>query len=298
MAEGVENVLRDGYITWRKNHNIALPFLFNLIASFLLLIIFTVLLFLLLGIPLILNFSELASNLSDSARFMNPASLLVSFLLIILLGVVLFFIYLLINSYFTAGAIGMAKTALETGKTSLDDMFSYGRKKFLSLFFANILLLIFIIVVGFVLVIIQAFIKVPFIEIFVAIVSIVFALFPFAIVISDLGAIGGLKRSYNLFMKNKLLVFLVFVFLKYVVEFISMGIFLLSMVILSAGLLSVPITMSPSVMDLAFMYSGMMILFLVWLFALIFISIIIGVFAISPLTTVWWSRFYMDLTKK
>jgi hypothetical protein len=296
MDEGLENVLRTGYATWRKNLNIALPFLFNLIAGVLLLIVFAVLSLLIIGIPLTLNLYELTAPPSDSARFLDPASLAISLLLIFIIGVVLFFIYLLIDSYFTAGAIGMAKTALEMGKTSLGDMFSYGGKKFLSMFFANLILFVFIIAMGIFLAIIQAITNAPLIEAFIAITSIIFALFPFAIVISDLGAIDGLKRSYDLFMKNKLLFFLIFIFVRYIIQFIYLGVFVLGMVLLSAGILSLPITTSPSLAEVALMSSGVILLLFFWFLATILISSIVGIF-VSSLTTVWWSGFYMGLTQ-
>jgi len=46
---------------------------------------------------------------------------------------------MLISAFFTAGAIGMAKVATQTGKTSMSDMKDYGRRKFISLLFADII---------------------------------------------------------------------------------------------------------------------------------------------------------------
>lgn len=46
---------------------------------------------------------------------------------------------MLISAFFTAGAISMAKEATETGKTCMSDMKEYGRRKFISLLFADII---------------------------------------------------------------------------------------------------------------------------------------------------------------
>lgn len=52
--------------------------------------------------------------------------------IIIIAVIITVILVLLISAFFTAGAIGMAKEATETGRTNLSDMMDYGRRKFIS----------------------------------------------------------------------------------------------------------------------------------------------------------------------
>ncbi|RCV63244.1 hypothetical protein C5S53_14945 [Methanophagales archaeon] len=189
---------------------------------------------------------------------------------------------LLINAFFSAGAIGMAKEATETGRTSLSDMKGYGKRKFISLLFADIIVAL-IALIGFVFLIPGIVYALPIITtssepapnaillatimlgllcmfIYMLIVTILFALTRYSVVIDDLGAIEAVKNGFNMFMKNKLDVFLLW---------------LVALVI--AIVVSIILSVIP--------YIGP------------FLNIVVSVIVIQPLIVIWWSRFYLSILK-
>ncbi len=195
---------------------------------------------------------------------------------------------MLINAFFTAGAIGMAKEATERGRTSLSDMVEYGRRKFISLLFANIIVglialagLVFLIPgITYIYILhipdIKALSAQPefmpamailglgivIMVLYMLIISMVFALPPYAVVIDDLGAIEGVKSGFKSFMSHKLDVFLLWlVVLVMLVVSIIAGFVLLS---------AVP--------------------FVGWL-----LDIAVSLVVIQPLTVIWWSRLYLSM---
>jgi hypothetical protein len=190
---------------------------------------------------------------------------------------------MLISAFFTAGAIGMAKEATETGRTSLSDMKDYGRRKFISLLFADIIVGL-ISLVGLVFLIPGILYALPNIttlseptpevilpalatfmigilimSIYMILISILFALPRYAVVIDDLGAIEGVKRGFKIFMNHKV------------------DVFLLWLVALVIGIaVSVILSLIP--------YVGQ------------FLNIVVSIIVIQPLTFIWWSRLYLSIT--
>jgi len=177
----------------------------------------------------------------------------------------------------------MAKEATETGRTDISHMMEYGKRKFLSLFFTDIILGL-ISFVGVVFLVpgilytlpkLMGLSELPPGEVFTAfaifglgvltmslyilIISIIFALPRYAVVIGDLGAISGIKTVFNMFMRNKVAVFLLWLI-----------VFVVSLI--SASLGAIP-------------YIG-------WV-----ISAILSIIIISPLTVIWWSRLYLSMTE-
>jgi len=313
MTESIENILKSGFGIWRKNHNIALPFLFNLFASFLLVIIFIASLFLILAIPLTLDVQRITNSSSNIAELMDVGSVL----MVVLLFVIFVSLYILVNSFFLAGAVGMARRAIETKRTSLNDMVNSGKRKFLDLFLAQLIIsvsiiLLFLFLIGIPILIVT---KVPVIAmigssliefggnllgLLVTVIAILFIAVPFAIVISDLGAIEGLKRGYRFFMDNKFPVMLLWIFVKYASEFMGYAIFFIAAIAFSLGILSVPIPSDISAISSFALEPLLMSLSLVFIIAVviaILVSLVISVFVVSPLMTVWWSILYMDRVK-
>jgi len=204
--------------------------------------------------------------------------------LVIVAIIITVILVLLINAFFTAGAIGMAKEATETSRTSLSDMKEYGKRKFISLLFADIIvgLIIFAGVVFLIPgilyalpvittspeptpeVIMPAFaifiIGMLLMSIYAIIVSIVFALPRYSVVIDDLRAIEGVKRGFNIFMKNKLDVFLLWLIALVISAIVS---FILSLIPFIGQLL----------------------------------NLVISVIVIQPLIVIWWSRLYLSMVK-
>ncbi|RLI92097.1 MAG: hypothetical protein DRO89_02760 [Candidatus Altiarchaeales archaeon] len=166
-------------------------------------------------------------------------------------------------------------------------MIYYGKKKFLGLFFAYIL--IFLITIPGLLFFIPAVIAFlsKMINVGVSLLvfgfamwmlyqlalNIILILVPYAIVIGDLGAIEGIKKGYRLVMKNKLSV----VFLLFVTQALLWGCDLVIQVITSLM----------NVIPLL----GIFINLGIWILYIIFIVVVI-----TPLSVVWWTRLYMDRT--
>ncbi|MDY6966988.1 MAG: hypothetical protein SVM80_13705, partial [Halobacteriota archaeon] len=96
--------------------------------------------------------------------------------------------------------------------------------------------------------------------IYIFIISIIFAPSRYAIVISDLKAIDGLKEGFNFFMENKISVFLLF---------------------LIVGI----VMMLPTLILGSIPYVGGVL------------SMIMMVVLIQPLVVLWWSRLYLRVTR-
>jgi len=201
--------------------------------------------------------------------------ILAAIIIAVILGV-------LISAFFNAGAIGMAKEATETGRTSLSDMKEYGKRKFISLLFADIIVGL-IALIGFVFLIPGIVYSLPIITtssepapnaillamimvgiicmaVYTLIVTILFALARYSVVIDDLGAVEGVKKGFNIFREHKLDVFLLW---------------------LVAGVIGIVVSIILSLIP----YIGQ------------FLNVAVSVIVIQPLIVIWWSRFYLSIVK-
>lgn len=287
MVEELGKILSNGFATWKRNLTICLPFVFSLIViGIVALVIIGSALVLAIGpfIPTILPYltdsGELPPEIMQqlSAPLMASAGLLLGALLVTVI------LMLLINTFFTAGAIGMARVATMTGHTSLADMLAYGRRKFLSLLGATVLIaviqlagLVFLIP-GLVSLIsgvkssgtpldlssMAAWalfgIGLLLLILYMLIISIVLAVPPYAVVISDLRALEGLKTGFRFFMGHKLVVFLLWL-----------------VVLVIAVLASMVLNNIPMVGGL--------------------LSMVVSVVIVQPLVVIWWTRLYLSGTE-
>jgi hypothetical protein len=126
MYEDFGTIINRGFYSWARNLNICIPFVLNFLFNIIIYIIF----FLAIGL---LIFQSNAGSLTDPA---NPSETEVLSMLwtglthniklssAIILGFILFGGF--VQSFFTAGAIGMAKKVTETGDTVLPDMIVSG----------------------------------------------------------------------------------------------------------------------------------------------------------------------------
>jgi len=287
MTEDLGSVIEKGVETWKKNLSICLPFVFSTILTFVVAII-------IIGSAILVAFPSLLSLIPYLTKPDEIPPYLISPLLpqflqsigIIAAAVILAIILgLLIHAFFSAGAIGMAKEAAEKGRASLSDMTDYGRRKFISLLFADIIVG-FIALAGVVFVIPGVLYILPYITtlsetppevvftaiaivgsgfmvmcIYLVLVSILFALTRYAVVIDDLGAVEGVKKGFNFFMAHKL------------------NVFLLWLIVLAIGMVagfilgSIPYIGQP-------------------------VSMVVSVIVIQPLTVIWWSRLYLSLPER
>jgi hypothetical protein len=283
MYEDIGTLISRGFETWRRNLNLAVPFVLMIVAIILLAVVMVVAILypLISASPDVLatagNFED-PEQLVDLLSSMTNAGLLAA---VVILGILAM---ILSGTYFTAGAIGMAQEATDTGKTTLKAMWASGRRHFLSLFLAEVLMMIIV-------VLILAVFSLPFtsslvagfesgnldpgqlilwVALFIAlslILSIVLAMVPYALVVDGLGPIDAIKVGVRFFLSNKMDVFIVWL----VVMAVSVAI----------QFLSVPFSGSET--------------------ASAIVSAIVGVasvLVISPLTTVWWTRLYMTRAGK
>ncbi|AKB18635.1 hypothetical protein MSWHS_1772 [Methanosarcina sp. WWM596] len=233
MYEDFEITLNRGFKTWTRNLNICIPFILNFFVSLILYFFF-------FGLMGFLFFASNTGSVVDLST-LPPAELYnmiwtgvrdnmaVSVLAIIVFSLLGMFL----QAFFTAGAIGMAKKASETGDTVLSDMVKSGSKNAFRLFLTNLLVTVMLLA-GIVFIVpgaltigdLSGLIQNPEASvesmgtlaigilvwgIYIIVVNIVLSLAPYALVIDELDPLGALKTGYRFFMRNKLDVFLIWI---------------------------------------------------------------------------------------
>jgi len=284
MVEELDSVIGKGFETWKKNLNICLPFVFSLILTFMaaVIIIGGAILVAVPSLPSLIPYLTKPGEIPHELILPLQSQFLQNIGIIIAAVIITVILVLLINAFFTAGAIGMAKEATEKGRTSLSDMTNYGRRKWINLLFANIIIglialagVVFLIPgVLYILPNITTLSQAPpeaillalaifglgflVMMVYIALISIMFALPPYAVVIDDLGAVNGVKRGFKFFMEHKVNVFLLWL-----------------IVIVIGGVVGFVLGSIPHIGQL--------------------ISMAVSVIVIQPLTVIWWSRLYLSM---
>nr|CBH38809.1 conserved hypothetical membrane protein [uncultured archaeon] len=284
MVEDIGSIIKKGFNTWKANLCISLPILFSSIITAIvaLIIIGSAILAAVPSLPSLIPHLSKPDELTPELILPLMSQLIQSIGLIIAAVIIAVILGLLISAFFNAGAIGMAKEATETGRTSLSNMKEYGKRKFISLLFADIIVGL-ITLIGFVFLIPGIVYSLPIITtssepapnvillvmimvgiicmaIYTLIVTILFALTRYSVVIDDLGAVEGVKKGFNIFRKHKL------------------DVFLLWLVALVIGIVvSIILSLIP--------YIGQ------------FLNVVVSVIVIQPLAVIWWSRFYLSIVK-
>lgn len=275
MYEDIGTLIRKGFETWKRNLNLAIPFVLMIVAIMLLAVVMA---FIVLY-PLITTSPDVfstAGDVEDPQQLIDLLQGLTNIGLLVAVVLVGILIMSLTASFFTAGAIGMAKEATETGRTTLKEMRASGRRHYLSLFLAEVLMMI-VVFAGLVL------LSLPFLSDLAAgfetgdpefgplvlwvilliayglLISIALAMVPYALVVEGLGPIGAIKVGIGFFSSNKMDVFLIWL----VVLAVSMAI----------QFVGVPFSGSQTASAIFSM-----------------VSVVVSVLVISPLTTVWWTR--------
>nr|AAU82171.1 conserved hypothetical protein [uncultured archaeon GZfos11A10] len=183
----------------------------------------------------------------------------------------------LISSFFESGAIGMAKTATETGVTGMQDLFYSGRKSAIDLFLANIAIFL-IILAGIVFLVPGALllrtsgesmlsaaaIFVGFIMLSLYMIILGIGLLPvkYALVVDHLGAIEGINRGWSFFSCHKLDVLVMF--------------FVMFVIYMLLGMIENIFYVTPITAQ-------------IWQF----VGWLINICVIMPLIVVWWTRLYI-----
>jgi hypothetical protein len=197
-------------------------------------------------------------------------SLLISFLLLMLFG-----------SFFFAGAIGMARQALQTGRASTGTMWSSGRRNIASLFL-NTLLIDLIMAAGLIFLLPWVLVSavhigdttsmglllagVLLLILYALSASLILALSPYALVVEGLGPLQALRASAAFFRQNKFDVFLLWL----IVLALAMGLQMLG------GWSSAD--PAKSLQPLSALAGAL------------------NIIVVSPLSTLWWTRLYLSRT--
>ncbi|MCW3133233.1 MAG: hypothetical protein N2V78_02755 [Methanophagales archaeon] len=283
MVEEISSVIGKGFDTWKENLCICLPFVFSLVLTSVVGIIITGGAILATVPSLLPQFTTHDEVAPEAILLLLMPQILQSIGIITIALIVTMILCMLIGAFFWAGAIGMAKEAIETGRTNISHMIEYGKRKFISLFFTDVIIglissvgIVFL-VPGILYIIpkLRALSELPPEELFTAvavfglgflamivytsIISIIFSLPRYAVVIDDVGAISGIKTGFKLFIRNKV------------------AVFLLWLIVLAVSL--IPMCFN------AIQYLGGVI------------GMILFVIIIQPLTVIWWSRLYLSMTE-
>ena len=284
MYEDFGTILNKGFNSWIRNLNICIPFILNFLINM-------ILYFLFFGLIGILLFTSSTGSIIDPATLSEEEIVTMvwkgfsenlGLSLVLILGFYLFATF--VQSFFTAGAIGMAKKASETGDAGFYDMLVSGSKNTFRLFL-TFLLITLLLLVGIIFIVPGAFavgdmstlienpeasvngvaalaIGVILWTAYIIILNLVLSLCRYALVIDELGPLEALSEGFRFFTNNKLDVFFIWI--------ITIGLALInSFVSEFAG--------SGSIMFAA-------------------IASLVPIVILEPLTAVLWTRLY--LTRK
>lgn len=226
MYEDFGTIINRGFYSWVRNLNICIPFVLNFLFNIILYVVFVVA----LGI---LIFESNAGSITGSAApsdtevfSMLWKGLSQNILLSAAFILVFILFEVLMQSFFTAGAIGMAKRATETGDTVLPDMIVSGSKNAFRLFLIYLLMGL-LMLVGIVFIVpgaltignLSALIENPqasslqgagllVIGIiiwsgYVIILNVALSFTQYALVIDELEPLEALSAGFHFFMQNK-----------------------------------------------------------------------------------------------
>lgn len=282
--EDIGKIISNGFETYTKNLALAIPFALNaVITGTLAIIVF--------GFGFFYLFGSSLSALGSASTPQAAAAILLPvitrhFYEIVILVIIYFLFFLFSQSFFIAGAIGMAQKATETGKSDLSAMIEAGKKNVVNLYLAEIL--VGLLALAGIVFIVPGAMKINLDQllsgnntdavlllaggvflwaIYIAILSLFLAVFSYALVIENLGPVDGIAAGFGFFKAHKSDVFLLW---------LVIGIILFVLMIADA------------------IFGGIPVLNVIWQFA----SLIINFLIIPPLTTLWWVRLYMTRTGK
>ena len=288
MQQDIGTIINKGFGTWTRNLNISLPYILNFGINGLLALMAFVVFVAVFVMPELSSIGLDPANISPEQMLSILSSVAVDHMMLIIAGIAFIMILMMfIQSYFTAGAIGMSKNAMETGDTHLNDMFFYGNQNVVNLFLTSILLAL-IMFAGIIFVVpgvlavenLSMFLSNPeetaassvllgigFLAwmLYILIASIVLSIVKYALVVGNLDPMSALEIGFRFFMGNKFDILLVWLILISISVLIG---------IIGEGISSVPVLST------------------LWTFA----DIAITVAVIPPLTTIWWTRLYLSRT--
>lgn len=287
MHEDMSTLLNRGYGTWTRNMVIAVPFILDLMATFLF-SIFAIILFVIVFVMPEIASSTVADNVPPEVYLGILSSLLKENLLLFIAGTLfLLIMFLLIGSFFEAGAIGMCRLALLSGDTSVGQMWTSARHHVLNLLLAKTL--VGLIIMAGVIFLVPGVLSSGGLEtlatdptstgsvlialgamawfLYALVAGILLFFVEYALVVDDLDPISALEKSLDFFRNNKISVITIIG----IIVAISLALEIFGSAISSIDTLA----------D-------------IWSLLYLFISVLV----IRPLTTIWITRMYMDHTGK
>lgn len=280
MAEDISKILSNGIDTYTKNISLCVPFILNMIFLALTALIITAIgFFSVLG-----SFSFREYNDPEAFVMAMISTLSQHVYEIAAIAIIGILILVLIASFFTSGAIGMARQATETGRTQLSTMMEAGKKNVLNLFLAEILVIL-LVLAGIVFLVpgiksmdfsqpsenttavLILFAGLLLYMIYLLILSFVMSAFRYALVIESLGPLEGIIAG---------------------IDFIKKNIFDVVLLIIVTFAVAFVFAIIDQIMGL------IPVINIIWFF----ISLIISACILSPIITIWWVRLYMTRTGK
>ena len=284
--ESINELIGRGFSLWRDNLNLCIPhllgFFFSLMALFagLMAVIFSGLLPLEELNETALQEMQYVEDMEEMQMLWGQmgehlAGLQSSEILQMASAILAIFILIaLVEAFFAAGAIGMSRQALEKGRSSTSAIWQAGRRHFLSLFLAELLMTLIILMGMLLLLPLLAAgleglgllaVALALIAIFYALaLTIILSTMPYALVLEDLPPLRALRASIDFFRYNKFDVAVLWL----VVVALSLGLQMVSGAI-SSG--------QPGQGQPLSAITGM-----------------ISLLVLAPLSNLWWTRLYMS----
>ncbi len=286
MHEDLGTILNKGYGTWSRNLNIALPFFLNTMFSFLIVML---LMFTLAAVFAASSMSDISSASAEEMMDLFGSLILDNLLSVIAMVLIFVLLSIFIQSYFTAGAIGMARSALQTGHSSFSDMFLSGKENVVNLFLTKVLV-IMLIFAGVVFLIpgiltageLSELLSNPESAVltsillgfgvliwlfYIIVMSIVLSFVDFSLVLDRLDPISAIEKGLSFFMQNKLDVFILYVLM---------------------------VSFSILINVIGELVSSIEVVSTVWAL----ISFILSFAVIQPLIAVWFTRLYLNRNER
>ena len=220
--ESINELLGRGFSLWRHNLNLCIPhllgFLFSMMALFagLMAVIFSGMLPLeslnetaLYDVQNMQDMQMLSDQMEEYLAGMQSSDLMQIGLAIL----AIFVLVALVDAFFAAGAIGMARQALEKGRSDTSAMWSAGKRHFLGMFLAELLMTLIILMgMALLLPLLAADLESPgllavalvVIALFYALaLTIILSTLPYALVLEGLSPVRALFASLDFFRYNK-----------------------------------------------------------------------------------------------
>jgi hypothetical protein len=284
--EEIGEVISKGFGVWKSNLNLCIPFLLSIFVSMLILVPFLAAFFMTslpresMNATLLLqseeDLQELLAQMQGSLGSLETDKILPIAALVFALVVLLS----LVDAFFMTGAIGMARQALEKGKSDTGAMWSAGKRHFFNMFLATLLMGLLILAgLIFLLPALAQWSKLSqadlpsmglmaagllMLILYVLALSVILVAVPYALVMDGLGPVQAILAAIKFFRYNKFDV----VILWLVVAALSLGLQMISGAFSTGeGAGGGPLSA---------------------------ITGFVNLLVLTPLSNLWWTRLYMN----